>query len=143
MAELNDQNAVTIPRVTMNLFRGCLVATLQVDLTPRLIEQFQRDLLDLLAESHATRVIFDCSGLEIIDPEEFESLCRVTTMARLLGARVVMAGLRPGVVASLIALGITGDGVLTALSLDDAFEVHEQAEQSRTPGKDEHHGNTV
>lgn len=119
----------TAARVTLNLFRGCLVATLQVDLTSGVIERFQQDLLGQLAATRATRVVFDCSSVEVMDPDEFEGLRRVAAMARLLGARVVLAGLRAGVVASLIAMGVEGGGRPTALSLDDAFDVHDRADR--------------
>lgn len=119
-------------RVTLNRFRGCLVATLQVDLARGVLQRFQQDLLDQLASTRAKRVIFDCSGLEILDPEEFQGLQRVAAMARLLGARVVLAGLRPGVVAALITMGEDAKGMLTALTLDDAMLALEDAEAPDT-----------
>lgn len=115
-------------RVTLNQFRGCLVATLQVDLARGVLQRFQQDLLDQLASTRAKRVIFDCSGLEILDPDEFQGLQRVAAMARLLGARVVLAGLRPGVVAALITMGEDAKGLLTALTLDDALLALDDAE---------------
>jgi rsbT antagonist protein RsbS len=137
MTDSTDRN---VPRVTLNLFRGCLVATLQVDLTPAVLDRFQKDLLGQLATNRATRAIFDCSGLEIMDPEEFEGLRRVAAMARLLGVRVVLAGLRPGVVGALIAMDVETGGLLTALTLDDAFSVHDQAEREMTDAE-EYEGN--
>jgi hypothetical protein len=53
-------------------------------------------------------------------------------MARLLGARVVLAGLRPGVVAALITMGEDAKGMLTALTLDDALLALEDAEAPDT-----------
>ncbi|HVL15599.1 MAG TPA: STAS domain-containing protein [Gemmata sp.] len=126
--------------MTLNLFRGCLVATMQVDLTAGVIARFQQDLLAQLATTRATRVIFDCSGVEVLDPEEFEGLRRVAAMARLLGARVVLAGLRPGVVAALIAMGVEGGGLPAALSLDDAFDVHDRADQEADATEGDHDG---
>jgi rsbT antagonist protein RsbS len=135
--EPNEALESSVARVTLNLFRGCLVATLQVDLTPAVLERFQRDLLARLAATRAVRVIFDCSGIEVLDPEEFSGLRRVEAMARLLGARVVLTGLRPGVVSALIALGVETDGLLTALSLDDAFDLYEQADVEAIPNEAE------
>ncbi len=119
-------------RVTLNQFRGCLVATLQVDLARGVLQLFQQDLLDQLASTRAKRVIFDCSGLQILDPEEFQGLQRIAAMARLLGARVVLAGLRPGVVAALITMGEDAKGMLTALTLDDALLALEDADAPDT-----------
>ena len=91
--------------VTLNLFRGCLVATLPADLSGDTLSFFRHDLLDQLAKARAKRVVFDCAGLELLDPEEFQALGKVASMAGLLGASVILAGLRPGIVASLITMG--------------------------------------
>ena len=46
-------------------------------------------------------------------------------MARLMGARSVLAGLRAGVVSSLVELGAETDDVLAARDLDGAFRIME------------------
>ena len=116
-------------RVAMSVLQGCLVATLQVYLTSGVLERFQRELLERITATRARQVVFDCSGLEVIDLEEYEGLRRVAAMAHLLGARVVLAGVGPGPAAALIEMGAATDGLHTALSLDDAYDVHEQLAQ--------------
>ena len=56
---------------------------------------------------------------------DFEALRRTMTMARLLGARPVLAGLRAGVVSSLVELGAETDDLEAARDLDDAFRIME------------------
>jgi hypothetical protein len=46
---MND--AVQLPRVTINLMQGCLVATIQIDLNRAVLGQFCHDLLEKLASS--------------------------------------------------------------------------------------------
>ena len=108
-------------RVTFNLMRGCLVATIQLDLDRAALEQFRKDLLRKLDASRSRQVVLDCSGIEVLDAEDFEGLRRAIAMAALMGARTVLAGLQPGVVSALIDLEVDLDGLQTALSLDDAF----------------------
>ena len=38
------------------------------------------DLLEQLSQTRAKRVVIDCAGLEILDPEEFRALDRVAVM---------------------------------------------------------------
>jgi rsbT antagonist protein RsbS len=112
-------------RVTINLMRGCLVANIQVDLNRTVLERFRKDLLERLDVSRSRRVILDCSGVELVDAEDFEALRRTIAMAALMGARTVVAGLQPGVVSALIDLDVDLDGLHTAQSIDDAFRLLE------------------
>jgi rsbT antagonist protein RsbS len=97
------------------------VASIQVDLTQSVLHNFRVDLLEFLQRSGARAVIFDLSGLEILDFEEFEALRNTMNMASLMGAKSIVAGMRPGVVSALIALNADIDGILAAFNLDDAF----------------------
>lgn len=119
------------PGVTINLFRGCLVVTLPAHLSEEMLSLLRRDLLDQLARAHAKRVVIDCAGLEILDPEEFRSLGRIISMAGLLGAGVILAGLRPGIVASLITMAEDTGKIRAALNLDDALQILEEEAASR------------
>jgi rsbT antagonist protein RsbS len=123
---MND--ASQIPRVTINLMRNCLVATIQFDLTRAILEQFRKDLLARLAGANAREIILDCSGVEVMDAEDFDALRRTAAMASLMGARTVIAGLQPGVVSALVSMDVDLDGLHTALNLDDAFRLLEGGE---------------
>ena len=48
-----------------------------------------------------------------------------------MGARTVLAGLRPGVVSSLIQAGADIEGLRAAIDLDAAFELLEQESEAR------------
>jgi rsbT antagonist protein RsbS len=112
-------------RVTINLMRGCLVANIQLDLNRMVLERFRKDLLERLDVSRSRQVILDCSGVELLDAEDFEALRRTIAMAALMGARAVVAGLQPGVVSALIDLDVDLDGLHTAQCVDDAFRLLE------------------
>jgi rsbT antagonist protein RsbS len=108
-------NFSELHRVTINLMRGCLVANIQLDLNRMVLERFRKDLLERLDISRSRQVILDCSGVELLDAEDFDALRRTIAMAALMGARTVVAGLQPGVVS----------GLHTAQSVDDAFRLLE------------------
>ena len=115
--------AVTVPRIPLQMSNQCLVASIQVDLTDAVLEQFRDDLLKELQARQPRGVILDLSGIEVMDLSDFENIRSTTSMAGLMGAQAVVCGLRPGVVASLILLGAETDELTAARDLDMAFEL--------------------
>ena len=110
-------------QIPMQLSRGCVVASLQIDLSEEVISRFRKDLLEFLRATGASSVILDVSGLDVIDRDDFDALKLAMSMAKLMGARSVVSGLKPGVVSSLIELGVDTKDINAALDLDDAFDV--------------------
>ena len=117
----DNLGAESSARIPLQLSRNCIVASIQVDLTYDVLRRFRADLLAYLQQTGAQAVILDLSGLEILDLEEFEALRQTMSMVSLMGAKSIVAGMRPGVVSSLIALNADVDGILAAFNLDDAF----------------------
>ena len=111
-----------IPPVQMQIISGCLVASMQSDLTTDLLRRFQQDLLQRIKTSRVSAVILDVSAVEIMDLEDFELMRRSMAMAAMMGARSIVVGLRPGIVSSLIALDARVDDIEGAADLDDALE---------------------
>lgn len=118
---LDDQSAGGSSRIPLQLSRNCVVASIQVDLSYEVLRLFRADLLDFLQSTGAQAVIFDLSGLEVLDIEEFEALRQTMSMVSLMGATSILAGMRPGIVSALIELDADVDGILAAYNLDDAF----------------------
>lgn len=118
MSERSD-----VARVSMQLSRDVLVASIQLDLDEAVLARLTTDLLERIQASGARGVILDLTGLDTLDADEFEALRRVIKMADLMGARSVLVGLRPGIVSSLIDTGVDVDGLLATLDIDDAFRL--------------------
>lgn len=80
---------------------------------------------DTIAEIHARQgaesVVFEVSGCEVIDLEEFRELQKVVLTMQWLGLRCVIAGLRPGIVAYLASAGISAGSLRTSLDLELAL----------------------
>ncbi|MGD2031920.1 MAG: STAS domain-containing protein, partial [Gammaproteobacteria bacterium] len=114
-------NSSNTAQIAMQVARDMVVASIQVDLTEGVLGRFKEDLLHRLHKSGSRGVILDVSGLETLDAAEFESLRRIITMIRVMGAETVLAGLRPGVVSALIETGVDTEGLRTAIDLDAAF----------------------
>ena len=114
-----------IAGVAMQVSRGVVVASIQVDLDDDVIARFRQDLLDCIHETGSRGVILDVSGLETLDSEELAALRKIMVMTSLMGAESVLVGLRPGVVSALIEVGAEIDGLRAAINLDAAFALLE------------------
>jgi rsbT antagonist protein RsbS len=110
-----------IPAVAIQVSRGVVVASVQVDLDDDILCRFRDDLLNCLHQTGSLGVILDLSGLETLDSHEFDGLRGIITMCSIMGAESVLVGLRPGVVSSLIEVGADVDGLLAATDLDSAY----------------------
>ncbi len=126
-----------VARIPMQLSRGCIVVSIQVDLSDTVLTQFRSDLLDLLQRSDATAVILDLSGIAIMDLEEFEALRDTMSMAALMGARTIFSGFQAGVVSALVELDAHTDDIDAALNLDMAFERLATVHKDADPEEDE------
>jgi rsbT antagonist protein RsbS len=111
-----------VPPVALQLNHGCLVATLQFGSDARVLERFRFDLLERVKTLEAKCIAIDLSSVDLLDAEDFGSIKGTIDMAVLLGARVVLVGIRPGVAASLVELPVNLRDVKTALTLEAATE---------------------
>ena len=115
--------ASSVQRIPLQVARGCVVASIQIDLNPEVLPQFRSDLLECVQKSRASAVILDVSGIDILDMDDFKGLRSTMEMAQVMGARTILSGLKPGVVSALIDLGADPEGVTAVLNLDDAFRL--------------------
>jgi rsbT antagonist protein RsbS len=115
---------VTAPRATgVPILRlgDVLVTGLLNELDDQSAVAFTDELTERIAGDGARGVLIDISRLEIIDSFVARTLMELTTMARLLGARVIVAGMRPAVAITLVELGLQLTGVETALNAEQGL----------------------
>ena len=111
-----------VTRIPLQVTQGCVVASIQVDLTEDVLRQFRIDLLEMLHTSGAAGVILDLAGVDIMDLEDYAALRQTLAMASLLGAHTILAGMRAGVVSALVEMDADVEGMQASLNLDLAFE---------------------
>ncbi|HET6860559.1 MAG TPA: STAS domain-containing protein [Streptomyces sp.] len=95
-----------------------LVTGLLNELDDKAALAFTDELTERISADGVRGVLIDISRLEIVDSFVARTLMELTTMARLLGARVIVAGMRPPVAITLVELGIELVGVETALNAE-------------------------
>lgn len=100
-----------------------LLAGLPSELDDKTAERFGQELAERLVADRARGVLLDISKLEIMDSYAARMLTEIAATARLLGARVVVAGMQPAVAITLVELGLELPGVGTAMSAEHALQL--------------------
>ena len=104
-----------IPILRMGRF---LLVTIQVDMQDQTALQLQEDLATNIQRFGAQGVMIDISALEVVDSYIGRMFAAISGMSRLLGASTVVVGMRPAVAITLVELGLSLDGVRTALNVE-------------------------
>ncbi|MDX8121914.1 STAS domain-containing protein [Janthinobacterium sp. LS2A] len=95
-----------------------LLVTIQVDMHDRLAMTLQDDLTTRIVTDRATGVLIDISALDIVDSFIGRMISNTAAMAKILDARTVVVGMQPAVAITLVELGLTLEGVSTALNVE-------------------------
>jgi len=104
-----------IPILKMGRF---LLVTIQVDMHDRLALTLQDDLTAQIVKHKASGVLIDISTLEMVDSFIGRMLGSIAGMARLLDAETVVVGMQPSVAITLVELGLSMQGIRTALDVE-------------------------
>lgn len=78
-------------------------------------------LLDGISRARARVAIIDITGVASVDTQTADALIRAARAVQLLGARVVLTGVRPEVAQTLVALGTDLGGIATHGTLESAI----------------------
>jgi rsbT antagonist protein RsbS len=122
-----------IPILKMGQF---LMVTIQVDMHDRLALTLQDDLTSQIVRHRARGVLIDISTLEMVDSFIGRMLSSIASMASLLDAQTVVVGMRPSVAITLVELGLSLQGIRTALDVEKGMAALVAA-VSETEGVDE------
>lgn len=76
-------------------------------------------LLHAVQQRHARVVVLDVTGVPVIDTQVAHAILQCATSVRLLGAQLVMTGIRPDVAQTLVALGVDLSTIITRADLRD------------------------
>jgi rsbT antagonist protein RsbS len=100
-----------------------LLVTIQVDMQDQTALMLQDDLSAHIAKTGASGVLIDISALEIVDSFVGRMLTTISGIARILSATTVVVGMQPAVAITLVELGLSLEGVRTALNVERGMEM--------------------
>ncbi|MEU8796110.1 STAS domain-containing protein [Spirillospora sp. NPDC048819] len=108
-----------------------LLVSIQIDLEDRTVLTLQEELAEEIVRTGARGVIIDISAVDIVDSFIGRTFSTIASMSRLMDATTVVVGMRPAVAITLVELGLSLDGVRTALDLDQGMRLLEASLDGR------------
>ena len=115
-------------RIPILRMGSVLLVTIQVDMQDQTAMALQNDLAERIAQTGASGVMIDISALEIVDSFVGRMLASISGIARILSATTVVVGMQPAVAITLVELGLSLDGVKTALNVERGMELLRRSE---------------
>jgi rsbT antagonist protein RsbS len=100
-----------------------LLVTIQVDLYDRLALNLENDLISMVSKTEARGVLIDISAVSIVDSFMGRILGNIASMSKIMDAETVVVGMQPAVAITLVELGLTLQGVHTALDVEKGMEL--------------------
>ena len=101
----------------MQVWQGVVAVPLIGSLDSQRTQQFMERLLERIVETNSPVALVDIMGVPTIDTQTAQHLIETITAVRLLGAQVVLTGVRPAIAQTLVHLGVDLSGIITRSSL--------------------------
>ena len=98
--------------------------------TERLAD-IQDRALHALQRSHARYLLVDITGVPVVDSQVAQGLLAINAMCRLLGAEMVLIGIRPEVAQTIVGLGMNLSSLRTAADLQTILGEITRRDQGR------------
>jgi rsbT antagonist protein RsbS len=100
-----------------------LIASVVAALTDEDLIQLRDDLAQRIGTVRARGVVIDVTALDVLDSFATRTLRGIAYTAKLRGAETVIVGIQPEVAFAMVQLGLTMEGVSTALDLEQGMAV--------------------
>jgi rsbT co-antagonist protein RsbR len=117
------QEILDVATPVVQIWDGVVAAPLIGALDRARTERFMERLLNKIVETNSPVALVDITGVAAIDTQTAQHLVETVTAVRLLGAQVVLTGVRPALAQTLVHLGIDLSQILTRSSLSAGLRV--------------------
>jgi PAS domain S-box-containing protein len=117
------QEILDISTPVMQVWEGVLVAPLIGSLDSQRTQQFMEQLLNRIVDTNSSMTLVDITGVPTVDTQTAQHLIDTISAVRLLGAQVVLTGVRPAIAQTLVHLGVDLSDITTRSSLVAGLQV--------------------
>lgn len=100
-----------------------LLVTLQGELQDSAAIALQQELTTKVAATGARGVLLDMSGLYVMDSFIARMVSTIASMTHIMDAETVVVGMQPDVAMTLVDMGLTLPGILTAMDVEKGMEL--------------------
>jgi rsbT antagonist protein RsbS len=98
-----------------------LIASIQAALLDRDLVQLRDNIADQIGRYRSRGVVIDVMALDVLDSFATRTLRAIAYTAKLRGANTVIVGIQPDVAFAMVQLGLSLDGIATALDLEEGM----------------------
>ena len=116
-----DSEKISVVKV-----RDILLVTIPRELSDRMLTEFQENVLNSMERFNSRAVILDISAVDTVDSFFARTVAETAKMVAVMGGLTVVAGMSPSVAITATQLGITFEGIKTALNVDLALDLMQQ-----------------
>jgi rsbT antagonist protein RsbS len=100
-----------------------LIASIQSALADDDLARLHEELADRVGRFRTKGVVIDVTALDVLDSFATRTIRSMAYTAKLRGADTVVVGIQPEVAFAMVQLGLTLDGIATALDLEEGIEL--------------------
>src|SRR5438445_9533286 len=111
-----------------------LIATIQWAPSDGDLRALRDSLVVQVGRYRARGAIIDITALDVMDSFAVRTLRDIAQMVRLRGADAVIVGIQPEVALSMVELGLTLEGVDTALDLEEGLALLDERTKRASKG---------
>jgi rsbT antagonist protein RsbS len=99
-----------------------LIASIQAALSDADLAELRDQLAQRVGRLRTRGVIIDVTALDVLDSFATRTLRGIAYTAKLRGAVTLVVGIQPDVAFAMVQLGLSLDGILTALDLEEGLD---------------------
>jgi len=108
-----------------------LIASIQSALSDNDLLALRDALVEKVVTLRIRGVIIDVTALDVLDSFASRMLVGIVKVSNLRGANAVIVGIQPEVAFAMVQLGLTLEGIDTALDLDEGMALLEARKQQK------------
>lgn len=105
----------------LKVVQKCLIVSIATDWDDELVLALQKEALRQLNKQNVSRLVIDIAAVDSVDSLFTRYICDTARMASMLDVDMIVAGMSPGVAASIVGLNLDLEGVTCVGRIDDAL----------------------
>ena len=98
-----------------------LIASIQAALSDHDLVELRDELAEKVGRLRARGVVIDVTALDVLDSFATRTIRGIAYTAKLRGAEAVVVGIQPEVAFAMVQLGLSLEGIATALDLEEGL----------------------